>query len=457
MILIKEKIKGNEFFYESQVLDGNKIIATNSLKYTSFIREYKGKQYIIVYGPHTKPISEAFGFLNFYLNEQPINTKIKDMTALKLLYAYESILDKKLVDFTASDVESFKQFIEGGLGRGQSYKFDLITQRSNETINSYLASCRKYLSYLNQKNDYLNMKVATKGFTNPDNEKYVDNQRYVSNKKVGRNFIEVPRYISLEEFDKILKEIRKNYTIREEVIVRLMFENGLRLGEVLGLTFDDIVMEKIEYPEKSGELKVFPIVYIRNRVSDKPYQKAKRLLQVNDKLKYNSKNYKIKDYGYNQIIIRRELYDLINEYIDEYHAIAREKKKENYYKYTVADRVRKSEKFEEDNFYIFINSLGRPLSQTLWDGTIRKIFRTLNIEVDRDVKEHNLNHRFRHGFAMYNVKRGVKQLELMRMMRHNSLQSVARYYRPTLSDTIEIKTAFTEDLYSYIPELRREE
>ena len=58
---------------------------------------------------------------------------------------------------------------------------------------------------------------------------------------------------------------------------------------------------------------------------------------------------------------------------------------------------------------------------------------------------------------MYNVKRGVKQLELMRMMRHNSLQSVARYYRPTLSDTIKIKTAFTEDLYSYIPELRREE
>lgn len=456
MIVVKETIKANEIYYESYVKDGNKTIAVNSLRYISFIKEYKGRQYIIVYGPDMKPISCAFGFLNFYLKEQPINTKSKDMIALKLLYVYEDILGKKLIEFNASDVDAFKQFIEGGVGRGQEYTFELITKRSNETINSYLASFRKYLSYLGQKNEYLNLKVATKRYFNPDNERYSDKDRYASNKKVTRDFIEVPRYISLDEFSEILNEIRLNYTKREEVIVRLMFENGLRLGEVLGLTFDDIIMENIEYPENSGEFRVFPVVYIKNRVSDKPYQKAKRLMQVSSREEYKLKKYKTKNYGYNQVIIRRELYDLINEYIDEYHAIAREKNDKNYYKHVVADRVRKAEKFEDDNFYIFINSLGRPLSQTLWNVTIRKIFKSLNIVVDRDVKEHNLNHRFRHGFAMYNVKRGVKQLELMRMMRHACLQSIARYYRPTICDAIEIKSAFIEDLYLCIPELNRE-
>ncbi|MBC2579045.1 site-specific integrase [Clostridium sp. DJ247] len=309
---------------------------------------------------------------------------------------------------------------------------------------------------LNQKNDYLTAKTSVRNYTHPNSENQFAAEKYVSNEEIGKKVLEVPRYISLDELRLIIQEIRQNYGLREEIIVRLMFENGLRVGEVLGLAFDDVLMEKVERPPGSGKFEIVPVVYIRNRVSDKPYQKAKRLMQVKDRSEYNFSEYKRKEYGYNQIIIRKELFNLINEYIDEIHLDARERKSTNYYKYSLADRVRKPEKFEEDNFYIFINSLGRPLSQTLWNGTIRKIFKTLNIEVDRDVKEHNLNHRFRHGFAMYNVSRGVNELQLMGMMRHASLQSVAKYYRPTLSDAIEMKTNFTEDLYTDIPELRRE-
>jgi integrase len=456
MILIKEYIDGNEFFYESQVKDARKVIATNSLRYTSVTKEYNEKTYIIVYTPEMKPISEAFGFLNFYLVTQPITTKTKDLTALKLLYAYEDILCKKLADFTAADIDSFKSFISGTLGNGLNYNFKLITKRSNATINSYLASCRKYLSYLNQKNDYLTYKKETINYTHPDSENQFATEKYISNESNERKLHEVPRYISLDELRMIIEEIRQNYGSREEIIVRLMFENGLRLGEVLGLTFDDVLMERVELPVASGKYEIIPVAYIRNRASDKPYQKAKRLMQIKDRSAYNSSKYRVKNYAYNQILIKKELFNLINKYIDEVHLDARERKSSNYYKYSLADRVRKSERFEEDNFYIFINSLGKPLSQTLWNITIRKIFKTLEIEVDRDVKEHNLNHRFRHGFAMYNVKRGVKQLELMNLMRHTSLQSVSKYYRPTLADAIEIKSKFTEDLYTDIPELRRE-
>lgn len=34
--------------------------------------------------------------------------------------------------------------------------------------------------------------------------------------------------------------IEDKYTLREKIIVKLMYEYGLRIGEVLGLTLEDI-------------------------------------------------------------------------------------------------------------------------------------------------------------------------------------------------------------------------
>jgi hypothetical protein len=46
--------------------------------------------------------------------------------------------------------------------------------------------------------------------------------------------------------------------------------------------------------------------------------------------KYKSKEYKTADYGYQKIIVPLDLYNLINEYIEEAHEKARNEKKENY-------------------------------------------------------------------------------------------------------------------------------
>lgn len=60
-----------------------------------------------------------------------------------------------------------------------------------------------------------------------------------------------------------------------------MYRSGLRIGEVLGLTFEDVV-------EDNSSFKVI----IRNRVTDKTYQKAKFLMTVKDRNRYNSADYK---------------------------------------------------------------------------------------------------------------------------------------------------------------------
>ena len=179
-------------------------------------------------------------------------------------------------------------------------------------------------------------------------------------------------------------------------------------------------------------------------------------MKVTNPKQYRSKEYNTKGYGYQTVILPEDLYSLVNEYIEEAHSWARATKKENYYESTIADRVRKAEPFEDDNYYVIINSLGRPLSQISWNNTIREIFIKLGIPIDKETRSNNLNHKFRHGFAMFNVKYlKCNELQLKERMRHNSLQSVAAYFKPTISDAIEVKTDFTRTLYDIIPELKR--
>lgn len=257
----------------------------------------------------------------------------------------------------------------------------------------------------------------------PDSEVDYSIERFKTNEKIPKFAIEVPKYISVEEFERIIIEIIANYSIREEIIVRLMFQCGLRLGEVLGMTSDDLVMEEIDGA-------YVPVLYIRNRYSDQPFQNAKTCMKVPDRKLYRSKDYKTNGYGYQTVIIPEDLYNLINDYIEIAHVAAREHKTENYNHSTIADRVRKPEPYEDDNYYIFINSLGRPLSQISWNNIIRKIFKTVGIPVDKETRSNNLNHKFRHGFAMFNVQYlHCNELQLKDRLRHHSIQSVAAYFK----------------------------
>ena len=80
----------------------------------------------------------------------------------------------------------------------------------------------------------------------------------------------------------------------------------------------------------------------------------------------------------------------------------------------------------------------------------------MHIPIDKDKRKNNLNHRFRHGFAMFNIQYGhANAVKVAELLRHRSLQSVMCYFRPTISDQIHLKDAAIEDMYSVIPELRR--
>lgn len=85
--------------------------------------------------------------------------------------------------------------------------------------------------------------------------------------------MEVPKYISTDEFATIIRYIRENikdkeHRLRDECVVRIMYEGGCRLGEVLGSTLEDYVVTEVNEED-------ICFVYIRNRTTDKEHQNAK--------------------------------------------------------------------------------------------------------------------------------------------------------------------------------------
>lgn len=393
---------------------------------------------------------EAFEFLNIYIRKSPINSRITAMTALKLLFSFQEIIKKSLFEFTQEDITLFKSLLKGDNISGVEATLELTTTRSNKTIDNYISVYRKLIDFVSPDSLIANIFNKTQN-TISTNETYngIRNPKYKISEKKYKN-IEIPHYISEREFISILKYCRDRNLVMEECVIRLMYQCALRIGEVLGLTNEDLVNQKYEGNYQKA-------VIIRNRLTDKKHQNAKTCLKVFSKSDYSSSDYSTYNNGWQMVLVPEDLYELIESYIEEYHAKAYESRQNTYIQYSLADHVDPNYHNEIGNFYIFINSLARPLSQKIWNERLRVIFKDCGIDIDSDKRKHNLSHRFRHGFAMHTIKyRGdkVNRMQLAELMRHSNVSSVDIYYRPTISDKIKLKTDFNDYLYEIIPELR---
>lgn len=448
MILITEMKTGNEIYYRETIVDNDKVISNSDIKFHASTCLHNQQTYCLLYSPDMTPSEAVFGFLNFHMRTQSDNSKSKALYALKYLLSYEKIIGKELQDFTATDINGLRDFLRGRCYTGNLLSYEGLTERSPETVNGYLSVYRSYLDYQGKANTYLSARTNKRAAFSTMHDGYLKFQDgYKSNEKT-RPSQEVPMYISLDEYWNIIQLIRNSnkYTVRDECIIRLMYEAGLRLGEVLGLTNEDICMQKVDDEYKA-------IVYIRNRVTDTNSQHAKTCMSVTDQRQYQSKDYKTINYGFQTAFISDELYDLIGEYIESEHEKQRELHKDNYFNATMADCVTDE---SDENFYIFLNGLGRPLSRTSWGYTIRNIFAEIGISLDIGVREHNVSHRFRHGFAMFHIRyMNIRAKELAVLMRHTSISSVMKYYRPTTADKIKMKTNFANELYKMLPGLQQ--
>ena len=314
--------------------------------------------------------------------------------------------------------------------KGRPFNWISYTNRGKTTVNSFFSIYRDYFRFLRIADSPI--------FHENSYSKYVPNKPKPQIQQAFKNSKDPPKYISKSDFENIIHYIRKNSVNREvamrnECLVRVMFEGGLRFGEALGSTIEDYILKEID-----GRTICF--VYIRNRVSDLPYQNAKTCMNVWDKKNYTSFEYKTKDIGYQLTYLSSDTYDLLMDYIDCSQARADKTCSVAYESKAKADAVASCKESNQDNYYVFINSKGTPLSSSLWNKILRDIFENVGLTVDYGVKRNNLSHRFRHGFVMkllHELKLTAEQV--MVRSRHKNISSLGAYYTPTTEDTVKIK------------------
>lgn len=444
MYKIIEKQNSSGTCYEMQTYDSqNNLVDTRLVQVNSYNTvSDDGTSMIMLYDSRMQPIEDAIRFLNFGgMTGQSQNYVFLATTALKFLYAYLDIYGIRLQDMTKKEATGFIDFLKGISREGLLYNTELTTKRKNETVSSYIKVARKYVEYLGyDKHILLSKSKSFKTIIMPESDGAKTIQSYDVSIKTPKRIDYVPAYVNIKEYKALLKATEDTTTpLRDRIICRLLFEHGLRIGEVFGLTLEDI---------KSKENKDFTVQYrleIRNRLSDTKEQNAKSAMNVTSADTYKDPDYTRKGIGYQTIIIGEDLAMELLEYINTVHDSDNKRYMERRDTFATADSVPFGNPDIKHNYYIFLNTLGRPLSENMWNKNLRVIFRKAGLAVDEGVRKNNLNHRLRHGYAMYlsNVLH-LPDFDVKTLMRHKNLSTTAIYHNPTPEDTERLQEQLIE-------------
>jgi len=317
---------------------------------------------------------------------------------------------------------------------------ECTTLRCNSTMNSYFAMYREYYKDILKIENSALHEAATrqlalgKGFLGYARVETITG--YNTNQKVLTQSI-IPKYITKEEYFLILDLIKKKYGLREEIIITLMYQYGLRIGEVLGLTIEDIE----QYNTGDGRL------ILRNRLTDERYQLAKGCMTVRTRNDYKDTKYWEQNVGYEVVEITKRTLNMINEYISEtrgFSALQSKRRRHNLEMKNIADKVTDND--IPHNSYLIISKNYTHITSEGWNFIVRKIFTELGISLDKEKRKNNLNHRFRHGYAMYKVYyEKYSKIELADALRHSSTATVEVYFNPSPADKLA-EAYKTEDL-----------
>ena len=447
MIYYAEEKNGRKSIYKKVVTDeSGKMISERRVEIPLYKIEKDGQDWFLLYDDDMNVLSLPSSYLNFDMSDCSLNTRRANANALRMLYVFLSLSNYDITALGQGQLNELIRFLQGLNSNPETFKTE--TLRSNDTVNDFLAVYRTFFRKKNIKSSALfDAKIKREEFTfGNDAAGVTERLTYRANLRTADpNAHTVPKYISPDEFETLNRLAVAKKDKRAMCIMRLMYCYGLRLGEVLGLTTEDI-------HETHRNNVLVPTIILRNRMSDKDFQYCKNLGHVDKPEMYHSREYTKSKHV---IVIDYPLYELICDYINEAHTEAMSKHKEAYEK-GAADIVSYRDR-PEYNHYIFLSDIGTVLSGQTWGNYLKKYFSDAGIAIDYDLRENNLSHRFRHGFAMLHShfrKDPVDALVLKDMMRHKTISSTMRYYNPTQEEEFKIKEEFIEDLYEMIPSLK---
>ena len=400
--------------------------------------DWQGKHYFLQYDDQMNLLYDVCYYLNSEIASSSERTRrFKSGIVRRYLcfmtlsgYEYNNVRDQFVVD-------RIQSFFRAEDYRSASGGYSL----SHQSLNNYTSVIRDFLRFCYVLNGYGEEDFGSSKFLTPSGLIFpritLSSVRENSHKD---DFIRP--FIYPEELKNLILLAKAKNDYQAIILFCLMFFYGLRIGECLGLTVEDIVMRKKNYQPS-------PTLLLRNRLSDKSFQFSKGLFHPKSYNDYNGKSYPSQ-----KVVLTMNFYEKFTMFVESTIQYYESK---GVLDRSVADSISSSyEKEKVHNHYIFLNKYGKPLSQQAWNRRLKEYFLAAGIPLDIDVKRDNLNHRFRHGCAMYYLHFSVRKMSVelvSALLRHKNISTTFQYTKMDVESRFTVNEEFQDFLLEEIPQL----
>ena len=274
------KVKRTSYFRVETTDDNGNVTSRRDVRIK--LRSTKaddGRIHYLLYSDSGTILPGTWGYLNDHLLSYADNTRKMRAYSLRQLFSFLTVYCLSLQRFTATEVQKYIQFLKG-LSTADRNTLN-IRLRGNSTINFHLDTMRDFAIYLGYENRCFKEARPAKFHiitTELEVPMEMDTMSYKYNMKEYREEGLAPRYITEEEYGKVRRWFEDKGDTAGVLMVDLMYLYGLRRGEALGLTLEDIceAIEKGEYVffllllfllmgKDSDEILQFPAGFLRQQ------------------------------------------------------------------------------------------------------------------------------------------------------------------------------------------------
>lgn len=325
------------------------------------------------------PIIPVARYLKYIDNaEKSFNTQKTYCYSLKLYFEYLQDID---VDYRNVNINILSDFVGWLRNPYESNKVANMNptkaKRTAKTVNLTITVVTNFYDYLyntEELNNDMVDKLMKQVFTG-SHKHYKDFLYHVNkDKPSSKNILKIKerrRKIKVLTKDEVQKVYNATTNIRDEFLIKLLFETGLRIGEALSLYIEDIKYDH----DKGHRIKLVD----RGELSNGASQKT----------------------GEREIHISQELIDLFDDYA-----------------YDILDEL------EIDTNFVFVKLKGENKGQPLEYQDVSDLFKRLKKKTGINVHAHLLRHT--HATIYYQATKDIKQVQ--ERLGHSQIQTTMNMY-----------------------------
>ena len=390
-----------------------------------------------LFTPEGDHIDEFYKYINHDLKDRGCSPNTIKMHAykVKVFFTFLYVMHLKYTDIDKRAKKELINFLK------------TIPGTSTKTIKYYLSIIRSFLTSMGINDGAMFAKTKVRKDVQITNAFGISRVQGRYDPELPRSKaadVLPPKHVTPWEFARLVEHLAEKRNTMYLVLVMLGYFNAARVGECLGITWEDVILDDDS-----------PRILLRNRLSDRPDQQDKTLITPHCREDYYSREYISETesvYGYIPLDANKNLLLALKCYMsEEKQRILADPGK---YALNYADTI--SPAFvgpdgSNRNYYLFSAKNGDSLNYGRLNYWIIKYFQAVNIPTQNGVF-----HKLRHGCGMLHSRYLVpptEREELMIIMRHRTITASAIYTRIPEPELVQRRTELQQRILHEIPAL----